>query len=460
MEESDISSVDRDLCARILHGATAVAELQERFRKSLEGYLVGMCDRGDGQSQNRAVEIASQILADCFAKSPPLLEQWRGNDNLEAFLRKSAANRLKSYWASAEKKRTVVLDKPDGSEEGSGPETGEGDEEIGVAREALQCGVKQAARDCAEGLVFLRLKGLHGVDQREISECWGHHESQTSRRIKEAMNIIRTTAAEEAVRRGLELTFDDFQQALQRNPSTLLGGEGSMPAAEDESTLRLLAAGKSDAATKRASLDIMCANPAALEFFAQLLNRSNEAEFVVAKNPELSGMGARLGDCVRRSLEALRPEEACGLISPLMSDLFADSLQSVGADGGTLWLLRPGEAVLEAVFNPLEPEITGKRQPLVSGIVSLVFATAESQCVGRAGKNSRHSELIDIVLGKTTRSMIAVPFAPAGITRGVLTAVHLSRDDAFGLWEKGIIERQALVMAELFVTNLGKKITG
>lgn len=417
-----------------------------------------MCDRGDGQSQNKGVEIASQILADCFAKSPPLLEQWKGHDNLEAFLRTSAANRLKSYWASAEKKRMVEPPKTEGPEGASDPRTGAGDEEIGMAREALLSGVAQAVRDCPEGLVFLRLKGLHGVDQRAISECWGHHESQTSRRIREAMNIIRTTAGEEAARLGLELTFEDFQHALQQNPSILLGCDGAMPGPGDESTLRTLAAGKTDAATKRAAVETLCANPAALEFFAQLLNRGGESQLVVAKDPELSGMSARLAECVRRSLESLRPAEACGLISPLMSDLFADALRAVGADGGTLWLLRPGEAALEAVFNPLEPEIAGKRQPLVSGIVSLVIATGETCCASRVGKHDRHSPAIDIALGKTTRSMIAVPFAPAGITRGVLTAVHLGQDDAFGLWETGIIERQALVMAELFVANLEKKI--
>jgi hypothetical protein len=331
-------------------------------------------------------------------------------------------------------------------------------EEVAMAQDALRLGVARAAGDCPDGLVFLRLKGLHGADQREISRCWGHHESQTSRRIKEAMSLIRTTAGEEAAMRGLELAFDDFQQALQQNPAILLGGGGSTPGAADEGTLRLLAAGQTDATTKRAAVEIMCANPAALEFFAQLLNRSGEADLVVARDAELSGMAARLDDRIRCSLDALRPAEACGLISPLMSDLFADALRSLEADGGTLWLLRPGEAVLEAVFNPLEPEISGKCQPLVSGIVSLVFATGESQCVGGAGKNNLHSEAIDIALGKTTHSMIAVPFAPAGVTRGVLTAVHLGRDHAFGPWETSVIERQARVMAELFVANLGKKI--
>ena len=460
MEESGKAGGDRDLCERILQGAVAIAELQERFRKSLERYLVGMCDRGDGQSQNKAVEIASQILADCFAKTPPLLEQWKGHDNLEAFLRKAAANRLKSYWASAEKTRMVGPPNPDGSECASDSNTGAGDEEIGMAREALRSGVAQAARKCPEGLVFLRLKGLHGVDQRAISECWGHHESQTSRRIREAMNLIRTTAGEEAVRLGLALTFDDFQQALQRNPSILLGSEGTMPGPGDESILRMLAAGKADAAARHAAVEILCANPTALEFFAQLLNRAGESQLVVAKDLELSGMAARLAECVRRSVEVLRPEEAGGLISPLMADFFADALRAVGADGGTLWLLRPGEPALEAVFNPLEPEIAGKRQPLVSGIVSLVLATGESACVSGVAAHECHSPAIDAALGKVTRGMMAVPFVLAGSARGVLTAISLTRDDAFGPRETARLGRCSSILAKLMIGNLTERILG
>jgi hypothetical protein len=213
-------------------------------------------------------------------------------------------------------------------------------------------------------------------------------------------------------------------------------------------------------AARRGAVELMCRNPRALEFFAQLLNRKSDDEAIVVQDPKLSGMGARLGEWIRRSLEILHPAEARGLVSPLMADAFADALRDVGADGGTLWLLRPGEAALEAVFNPLEPEIAGKRQPLVSGIVSLVLATGETSCVSAAVNHGHHSPAIDIAMGKTTRSMIAVPFIPAGNSRGVLTAVRLDSDHPFSQREIGVIERQALVLAELFAVNLTKRVTG
>jgi hypothetical protein len=50
--------------------------------------------------QQKTAEIASQVLANSFAKSPSLLEKWQGTDNLEAFLGTVAHNRLKSWWGS------------------------------------------------------------------------------------------------------------------------------------------------------------------------------------------------------------------------------------------------------------------------------------------------------------------------------------------------------------------------
>lgn len=453
---------DRELRDRILQGVEAAAAFQARFRKPLEGFLAGMCARDDGRSRERALHIVDQVLADCFIKSPSLLERWQGEDNLEAFLRTTAANRLKSWWASAEKRRTEVDSESHKITSAVAADANDATlrDEIPTAGKALAEGVAQAAKQCPEGLVFLRLKGLHGVDQRAISHCWGHHESQTSRRIREAMELIRNTAREAAARCGHELEIDALQRALQENPTILLGREGAQVEAADDALLRKLAAGGAGTSELREGARRMCASAAALAFFARLLNRADSGEPVVVMDPALSGLSARLEDCVRRSLELLRPVESRGLVTPLMAEVFGDGLESIGADGGTLWLLDPGEAVLEAVFNPFEPEIAGQRQPLVSGIVSLVLATGESCCMTGMTGNDRHSPVIDIALGKTTRSMIAVPFSPAATIRGVLTAVRFRSDKEFEIRDMEIIGRQSEVLAGMFVSNLVARITG
>jgi len=460
MEGDDLKLRDSDLQAAILTGLAAVAELEARFRKPLERFLVGMCDTGDGRSQEKAVEIAGQILAECFTRSPSLLEKWHGGDNLESFLRTVAGNRLRSWWVSPEKKRTEVNSESLSFLHAEGGESWGDPEEVDLAERALRAGVAAATERCPEGLVFMRLKGLHGVDQRLISQCWGHHEAQTSRRIREAMEIIRTEAGQVAVDSGFTLPMEALQQALQGDPAILLGSRGAAGTKGEFHALRLLAGGGADPETKHLAVAQMCGDPVMLAFFAEILNRRSDLEALVVRDPELSGVSARLGECIRWSLEVLRPSEAAGLITPAMSECFADLLVRARADGGTLWLLCPGTGALEAVFNPLEPEIAGKRQPLVSGIVSLVLANGESVCVSGVGDHRNHSPAIDIVLGKTTHGMIAVPFVLGGVVRGVVTAVRLTHDEPFGDTETRIIGRYAEILARLMEQNLAAKILG
>lgn len=463
MTEKAMTSADRDLCDRILSGVAATGELQQRFRQSLEGLLVAMCDKGDGRSQEKAVEIASQVLADCFIKSPSLLERWQGDDNLEAFLRTAASNRLKSWWSSAEKQRTEVNSESLSiahAREGRGSADGAGmeEEEISIAHQALREGVAEAEQNCAEGVVFLRLKGLHGVDQRAISKCWGHHEAQTSRRIKEAMSIIREVAKDAAEKRGHELSIDLLQEALQRDPAILLGGEDLAAGLDEDRSLRLLATGRADAAMRRHAVEIMCSNPRLLAFFASLLNRSDDSEVIIPADPGLAGMGARLEMSLRKSVEILHPVESRAFITPTMSAAFMQALKQADADGGTLWLLCPGDATLEAVFNPLETDIAGKRQPLVSGIVSLVMATGEAACVSKVSSHSRHSPAIDIALGRSIQSMIAVPFMLAGSTRGVVTAVRWKHEEPFQAADSETLSHLSDIMSELMTAAITRRI--
>lgn len=458
MKSDGPAGADDELRDRLLAGLAAAAELDLRFRAPLERFLFGLCDRGDGRSQEKAVEIAGQVLADCFTKSPSLLERWKGPDNLEAFLRTAARNKLKSWWSSAEKRRTEVNSESLTIANAAADVAGADADELEVAARALRAGVAAAVEESPEGLVFMRLKGLHGVDQRAISACWGHHESQTSRRVKEAMDVIRKTAAELAEKSDVELSPELLRRAMERDPDVLLGAAAADGAAGDYESLKLFAEGGTDAQTKRELVASLCRNADRLAFFARALNRKSGLEALVIKDPALAGTAARLERCVAASLEIQKPAEAAALVTELISDSFADLLGDLAADGGTLWLLCPGEAVLEAVFNPLEPELAGKRQPLASGIVSLVLATGEPARMSAESGDRRHSPVIDLALGKTTRSMIAVPFRLAGATRGVLTAVRLTGDAPFDDGETARLARHAAVMEELIERGLTRAI--
>lgn len=461
MDMTSSNSPHKLLCEQIMQGVNAAASLQQEYRIPLERYLVSRCDRNDGRSREKAVEIASQILTECFTRSPSLLERWRGEGTLESFLRTSAYNRLRSWWQSAEKRTTEVDSESRALElHVAAPCVDVSSDELEIAVRAMAAGVDAATRACPEGLVFLRLKGLHGVDQRLIANAWGHHESQTSRRIREAMELIRTTANERAEREGCALDSNLLQYALQRNPAMLLGAGGHMPDSSEILCLRELAAGGSTASVRSKAVVLMCNNPQALEFFACLLNQVESSKPAIPMDPDMAGIATRLHGMLARSLANLNPADVRGLMTPLMRESFADILRAIGADGGTLWYSCPNEAVLEAVFNPFEAEITGKRQPLVSGIISLTLATGGAFLCNDTSGNHHHSPAIDIALGTSTRSMIAVPFKPAGETRGVITAVSLSPGMVFSDVDKQLMERHSKVQSELLLASMTSFLRG
>ncbi len=439
---------------------SSFAELQDRFRKTLEIHLLSQCKRSDGRSQEKSIEIASQVLSDCFVKSPSLLEKWQGQDNLEAFLKTVTYNRLKSWWSSRDYALEVNSDSRAITEaaESSGAAAIDW-QELKVMEMALTLGVQAAYEKCPEGLIFMRLKGLHAVDQRALSSVWSHHESQTSRKIKEAMALIRATAMKHAEYLGVELDIDTLQKVLQSNPSILLGRDSALLKTEDIEILRRLANGHRKVRETDYAIELMYRNANALEFFAQLLNQNGQQQAVFVRDPALDGLAARLEVHVVRSLEILRPTEISQLISPLMRGLFSDALQSITADGGTLWWRSPGEPILEAVFNPFEPDIVGKRQPLASGIISLVLANSETICVDAATSHLRHSPAVDAALGKSTQSMIAVPFVVMNRLCGVLTAVRLHLFAPFALHETEVLERQAIALASMLESILIARIS-
>jgi DNA-directed RNA polymerase specialized sigma24 family protein len=448
---------DEDLRAAIQRGLAASALLEARFRQPLERFLAGMCDRHDGRSQEKAVEIASQTLADCFMKSPSLLERWQGGENLEAFLRTVAAHKLKSWWRSRDAGTQVDTGGEEFSKAPALAAPAGDEDEIASATAALRAAVAAAEISAPEGVVFMRLKGLFGVDQRKLSACWGHHEAQTSRRIKEAMSLIRSRAMAIAADR-CEFTAEVLQRALHRDPSLLLGtgAGGGLP--DGEQLLLRVAAGGADDPARAQAVRRMLANEANLAFFARLLNRPERGCGTLVRDPALDGAGARLRECVCRSMRLLAPAEVAGMFTPLMRACFADMLAHLGADGGTLWLRCPEGEALEAVYNPREPEIIGRRQPLLSGIISLVLATGEPLAVASAADHVRHSPAIDVALGKTTQAMLAVPFVVAGVSSGVLTAVRWSRESAFAAEDLTIVSHHAEILARLLEAALTERI--
>jgi transcriptional regulator with GAF, ATPase, and Fis domain len=105
----------------------------------------------------------------------------------------------------------------------------------------------------------------------------------------------------------------------------------------------------------------------------------------------------------------------------------AGAFQDAHADEGTVWLVRPDEGHLVACYNsgPDSGRIIGFQQALGKGIISMVFETEQSFCENGIQQNSSQDKRLDQTVGKTTHSLIAVPFAIHGETCGVISCVRL-----------------------------------
>jgi GAF domain-containing protein len=110
----------------------------------------------------------------------------------------------------------------------------------------------------------------------------------------------------------------------------------------------------------------------------------------------------------------------------------AAAFHAAGADEGTVWLLDPDGHSLSAVRNtgPDAGLIEGFRQPVGSGLISMVLETEQLFCENEVQKNAAQDKRLDRRLGKITAAMIAVPLHLLGECRGVVSCVILQGPEA------------------------------
>jgi hypothetical protein len=124
---------------------------------------------------------------------------------------------------------------------------------------------------------------------------------------------------------------------------------------------------------------------------------------------------------------AVTPENFLSVCDEMILKILKETFARIDADEGSIWLLDPEKQHLIVAFNsgPNTAKITGFKQPLSKGIVSLVVASEHAFVENQVYKNAKHSKDLDKKLQKTTYSMIAVPFYFLNEVRGVVSCVQL-----------------------------------
>lgn len=104
--------------------------------------------------------------------------------------------------------------------------------------------------------------------------------------------------------------------------------------------------------------------------------------------------------------DIIPPGVGHGIPDPVSLQL-AEFAGGIHADGITVWLADGG--FLEAVANPLEPEIIGMRQTTDRGLISQVYLTGQAILEHSLLGNPLHDPVIDQQLGRSCRAMMVAP---------------------------------------------------
>ena len=153
------------------------------------------------------------------------------------------------------------------------------------------------------------------------------------------------------------------------------------------------------------------------------------ARFSILADPELADVSNTLRKRLETLANEIAPEDFSeGVLGPLMKAVLASSFCQVDACEGALWLADQQEEFLVPVFNsgPESDKFVGKfKQPLNSGLISMVYATEQPFCENEVHQNSQHDKTIDTAMNRVTVSMVAVPLFFGCRVRGVISCVRL-----------------------------------
>jgi len=150
----------------------------------------------------------------------------------------------------------------------------------------------------------------------------------------------------------------------------------------------------------------------------------------ILPNPALLLHKADLGNQLQEIAARIRADQFADLIDPVVRRTLERGFTDAGADEGTIWLLDQTGKNLVPVFNtgPDADRFVGQfKQPLGTGLISMVFASEQPFLENDVGRNERQSKLLDSLLQVQTCAMVAVPFYFQRQCRGVISSVRLRR---------------------------------
>lgn len=232
---------DVELAEGVRDGDQAAAEsLARLYSKPLADFLISKCS--DGQSRDRAINIATDVVAE--ATSLGLMKKYSGKGSLEGWLKRICHFRLINYWNSAEVRKISnpsqwATEKGDVNVEPSGAfeevmaDSEDGDAIAGMLRQAFVWSLGELRKDHPETLVLLRFHWLYGVEQKRLSEAWDRSAARVSRLISDGLERLgqNVTSYLQAIDPLLQIEWHDCMRFCSRYNVVLFDEEA---VADDE----------------------------------------------------------------------------------------------------------------------------------------------------------------------------------------------------------------------------------
>ncbi|MEM7699183.1 MAG: GAF domain-containing protein [Verrucomicrobiota bacterium] len=144
------------------------------------------------------------------------------------------------------------------------------------------------------------------------------------------------------------------------------------------------------------------------------------------RQPSFVRLGSELESHIETTISNTPPAELIGFIDEQCLQLLNEAFRAVCSNEGMVWLADCDEHHLVASYNTglRADELVGFRQPIGSGIISMVYAQQQPYCENEIGSNAGHDNTLDQKVSKHTKAMIAVPLYFAFRLRGIISCVQ------------------------------------
>ncbi len=171
-----------------------------------------------------------------------------------------------------------------------------------------------------------------------------------------------------------------------------------------------------------------------------------------------------LRERLRQVAASVTPQNFSSLLDPLARHVLEQAFREATAHEGTVWLAdAAGEFLVPALNTGPDAArwVNQFKQPLKSGLISMVFASEQPFIENEVSKNAAQSKELDAQLHVQTHALIAVPFYLLNACHGVISCVQLRTPAApapapqgFQPGHLAVIERAGEVLTRLLEYRL------